>query len=237
MKRTCLAAIAVLLVLAGCDNSDQDENKGLSANGATFEEAVDNLLEKMETRDAAAAGDNGISSNNNGDDGTVRDATLEEAAEFKKLAGEAYQNWLDDRTALEIAQALDTHWRTEGRDITWDSSPFNYRIIEGSLESTLPAEAQQNGIMAAAGFLVEADATFFKTVMTTYMTFDDRTAANAYVERLSRDMIGVAGPYRAFDLDVKRHPSFTMRCGYITETNHSVNCHFKGKRPVNASSN
>jgi hypothetical protein len=213
MKKLCVAIVAVLLVLSGCDDRDADENKGLSAEGATFDEALDNLFEKMKKRDAAAARESDSSSNRKEAVTTVRDATPEEIDEFENLAIEAYQNWLDDRTALAIAQALDAHWRTEGRANTWDSSPFKYHIVEGDVESTMPLEAQQNGIMAAAGFLVEAEATFFRTVMTSYMIFDDRSAANTYFEGLSRDMAGVAGPYRSFDLDVKHHPSFTMRCG------------------------
>ncbi len=161
------------------------------------------------------------------EDGSYREATPKEAAEMEQMALEAYQNLLDKRSAVDIAKAIDGFWRTREGAAAFNASPLAYRISEGKMLKDLGERAAADGIKAAAGFIIEeANAPYFRTVMTTYLAFDDKAAATAYFGRLSRDMAGVAGPSREFPISKKNHPPFTLRCIYVTETANSVNCHY-----------
>jgi hypothetical protein len=131
----------------------------------------------------------------------------------------------DTRSGAEIAAAIDAYHLGDGATGYFDSPEFLYRASEYGQITSLPPDAAANGITGAAGFMLDASDGPFKTVLVSYLVFDDPNKAADYRELLNRNFTQSMVDHVSFKLSGERHSTIEVRCVYVPDTDHSVNCH------------
>jgi len=151
-----------------------------------------------------------------------------DAARGAPPAGAALESRGDQRSGPEIASAIDAFRRGAGRRGYFDRAGSPYQASEFGQLTELPADAAADGITGAAGLLLEAAAEPYRTVLVSYLVFDDPGAARTYFEKLDRNISQSMREVAVIDLQRDVGPSVEVRCVFVPDANNAVNCHYLG---------
>lgn len=161
---------------------------------------------------------------NSGDE--VRDATPEELAELDGMLAQLATGRPDLRSASDLANLIGAR-RHSGASMLFDSEGVAYRIVDGAVEETIPPDAAARGIKALAGVEFAGDGPVFKTVIASYMIFDDPDAAEAYHRDLDSNLGALQlSEWTQFSVEWNDYPQIVLRCVYVPDTHNSLNCHY-----------
>ncbi len=220
--RNISALLIAAAALAACgggskknDESADDGTRIIEGKGATFDEAADDVIRKLDEARADGAGEGWVELEGDAAD-VVRD-------DLRALDAAA-----DARSGAEIAAAIDAYRHGAGASGYFDAADFPYRPSEYGQITDLPANAAADGIAGAAGLVLDAPDGPFKTVLVSYLVFDEQANAVAYRGKLDRNFTQTMVEPVSFDLTGSDHRPIEVRCVYVPDSENSVNCHHLG---------
>lgn len=220
--RNISALLIAAAALAACGGGPKENDEGaddgtriIEGKGATFDEAADDVIRKL---DEARAGGRG--------EGWVELGDEEAAVVREDLR--ALDAAADARSGAEIAAAIDAYRHGAGASGYFDGADFPYRPSEYGQITDLPANAAADGITGAAGLVLDAPDGPFKSVLVSYLVFDAQANAVAYRGKLDRNFTQSMVEPVSFDLTRDDHDPIKVRCVYVPDSDNSVNCHHMG---------
>jgi hypothetical protein len=199
-----------LMGLSACGGEENDAGtRTIEGRGNTFDEAIADVERQL------------------GPD-EYRPATPEETEEAIQLAMQALADMRDKRPSAEIAAALNEFQYGGGASGYFDLDDFPYKPAEFGQITNLGPDAAADGIGGAAGFILEAEDEPYKTVLVSYLVFDDFNDARDYRDKLDRNFTQSVIEYEIIDLTSEDSADIEAHCSFVPDANNAVSCYYLG---------
>ena len=161
------------------------------------------------------------------DEGWV-ELSEEDGAALAREALAALDAPTDARPGAEIAAAIDAYRNGAAASAYFNAAGFPYRPSEYGQITNLPGNAAADGITGAAGYVLDAADGPFKSVLVSYLVFDDPANAAAFRDKLDRNFYQSVVEPHIFELTGAEETPIEVRCVYVPASDNSVNCHHMG---------